>query len=144
LGYNRRVMDFPLITFNPDTGLAEVGIPSAPRALRGIKALVQIVVLAVLKNGGQDVLTPDEGSGLRSLIGQYNLADPNEIKTEIIQRINLIENQIITNQTGFIIPASEKLKKLTILEIASDSLTGATAVRLQIFNEAGQQTTTVV
>lgn len=137
-------MDFPIISFNPDTGLAEVGIPKAPRLLRGLQALVQIVVIAILKNGGQDVLTPQEGSGLRAMIGQYNFADPNEIKAEIIQRISVIEKQIIANQAGFILPATEKLKKLTVLEIASDATTGATAVRLQIFNEAGQQTTTVV
>ena len=137
-------MDFPLISFNAVTGLAEAGIPSAPRPLRGIQALVQIVVIAILKNGGQDVLTPEQGSGLRGLIGQYNFSDPNEIKAEVIQRMRLIESQIIANQAGFSIPASEKLKKLTVLEIASDPNSGATAVRVQIFNEAGQQTTTVV
>jgi hypothetical protein len=137
-------MDFPLITFNAETGLAEVGIPKAPRPLRGIQALVQIVVIAILKNGNQDVLTPEEGSGLRSLIGQYNMADPNEIKTEIIQRIGVIEKQIISNQVNFNVPASEKLKKLTVLQIVSDPSTGSTAVRVQIFNEAGQTTTTVV
>lgn len=137
-------MDFPLIVFNSETGLAEVGIPKSPRPLRGIQALIQIVVIAILKNGDQDVLTPEEGSGLRSLIGQYNFYDPNEIKTEIIQRINQIEKQIIANQVNFILPASEKLNKLTVLEIASDPATGATAVRVQIFNEAGQSTTTVV
>jgi hypothetical protein len=112
--------------------------------LRGIQALVQIVVIAILKNGNQDVLTPEEGSGLRSLIGQYNMADPNEIKTEIIQRIGIIEKQIISNQVNFNVPASEKLKKLTVLQIVSDPSTGSTAVRVQIFNEAGQTTTTVV
>jgi hypothetical protein len=137
-------MDFPIITFNPDTGLAEAGIPKAPRPLKGIQALVQIVVIAILKNGGKDVLTPEEGSGLRAMIGQYNVSDPNEIKLEIIQRIRSIEKQIISSHAGFSVPATEKLKKLNITEIAIDPITNAVAVRVQIFNEAGQQTTTVV
>jgi len=144
LGYNRRSMDFPLVTFNAETGLAEVGIPKAPRPLRGIQALIQIVVIAILKNGNQDVLTPDDGSGLRALIGQYNVSDPNEIKVEIIQRISLIEKQILSNQVNFTVPSSEKLKKLTVLQIVSDPSTGSTAVRVRVFNEAGQSTTVVV
>ena len=137
-------MDFPLITFNPDTGLAEPGIPKAPRPLRGIQALVQIVVIAILKNGSQDVLTPDYGSGLRAMIGQYNYHDPNEIKAEIIQRIKVIEQQIIANSANFSVPATEKLRQLTVQEIAFDPSNGNVAVKVQIFNEAGQQTTTVV
>ena len=137
-------MDFPLITFNSETGLAEVGIPKTPKGLFGIKVLVQIVVIAILKNGGQDVLMPNEGSGLRSMIGQYNFTEPNAIKSEVVQRIGLIEKQIIANQAGFIVPSAEKLKKLTVLSVVADNTTGAAAVRIQVYNEAGQSITTVV
>jgi len=137
-------MDFPLITFNKDTGFAEVGIPTAPRALRGINKLVQLVVVALLKNGGQDVFSPEEGSGLRAMIGQFNYANPSEIKVEVVQRVKLIEQQIVANQVNFTVPAAEKLKQLKVLDLVSDPVTGATAVRVQIYNEAGQSKTTVV
>ena len=137
-------MDFPLITFNKDTGFAEVGIPAVPRSVRGIDELVQIVVIAVLKNGGQDVFDPTEGSGLRSMIGQFNYSNPSEIKIEVIQRIKLIEQQIIANQVNFTVPASEKLKQLKVQDLVSDPITGNTAVRVQVYNEAGQSKTTVV
>ena len=137
-------MDFPLITYDPETGLATVGIPTNPRVTRGVDKLSQIVCLAVLKNGGQDVFTPGEGSGLRALIGQYNHYDPSEIQAEVIRRVKLIEQQIIANQLGYSLPATEKLVKLRVLSVVVDSVTWNTAVRIQIINEAGQSIVTVV
>jgi hypothetical protein len=137
-------MDFPLITFDPNTGLAQVGMPDAPRAVVGIDKLVQIVTIGILKNRGQDIFTPSEGTGLRSLIGQFNFFNPEEVKVEVIQRIKSLEQQIINNQIGVTVPASEKLVKLRVLTVVSDSTTGSLAVRIQIFNEAGQSTVAVV
>lgn len=137
-------MDFPLIKFDPNTGIASVGIPDAPRSLRGVDKLIQIVCIAVLKNGGQDVFEPTAGAGLRAMIGQYNYSDPSEIRVEVLRRISLIEQQIIQNQAGFTLPATEKLVKLTVLSVVSDSITGDTAVRVQVVNEAGQSKIAVV
>ena len=124
-------MDFPLINFDPYTGIASVGMPASPRYVRGINKLVQVVCVAILKNGGQDVFDPNQGSGLRSMIGQYNFSDSGEIKVEVIQRVQMIEKQIIQNQSGFILPASEKLAKLTVLSVVVDAATSATAIRLR-------------
>lgn len=137
-------MDFPLITYDPDTGMATVGMPQNPRAVRGVDKLSAIVCVALLKNGGQDVFAPDQGSGIRALIGQYNYYDPSEIQAEVIQRVGLIEQQIIANQQGFTLPASEKLVKLRVLSVVVDNVTWNTAVRIQIINEAGQSIVTVV
>lgn len=136
-------MDFPLIIFDPDTGLASVGIPKVPRPLRGIQKVVQIVVIALLKNRGQDVFTPEEGSGLRSLIGQFNYSDPSEIKLEVLQRVKRIEQEAIANQVNTVVPAAEKLRALKVLEVVFDPVTANTAVRIQVMNEAGQSTTLV-
>jgi hypothetical protein len=137
-------MDFPLIVFDPETGVASVGIPSVIRPVRGIKKLVQVVVLALLKNGGQDVLTPDEGSGVRSLIGQFNYSDTSEIKIEVLRRIRKVEAEILANQEVVSLPADEKLRELKIMSVVSDPANGNTAVSLQVINEAGQSTTVVV
>jgi len=137
-------MDFPLITFDSSTGIASVGIPKAPRRLTGIDKLIQVVVLAVLKNGDQDVISPDLGSGLRSMIGQFNFSNPSEIRVEVIQRVKNIEQQIIVGQSDFNLPSSEKLSQLKVIDLVTDSSTGATAVRLKINNQAGQTSTVVV
>jgi hypothetical protein len=137
-------MDFPLITYDPYTGLATVGIPQNPRAVKGVDKLSQIVCIAILKNGGQDVFSPGDGSGLRAMIGQFNHYDPSEIKTEVIQRVKLIEQQIIANQLGYALPATERLVSLRVLSVVVDSVTWNTAVRVQIINEAGQSIVTVV
>lgn len=137
-------MDFPLIYFDPDNGVASIGIPPVARPLRGLSKLVQVVVLGILKNGGQDVLTPSEGSGIRALLGQYNYTESSEIKIEILQRLRKVESQIIVNQESVALPSDEKLREIKVLNIVSDPTTGSTAVRLQVINEAGQSTTVVV
>ena len=137
-------MDFPLITFDSETGFATVGMPAVPRGVTGINKLVQIVVVAILKNGGQDVFDPNDGSGLRGMIGQYNYHNPSEVKTEVLRRIKLIESQMLSNQVNFNLPAAEKLKQLKVLDVVMDPVTAETAIRIQVINEAGQSLTTVV
>lgn len=137
-------MDFPLVTFDPITGMAMIGVPTVPRRVVGINKLVQIVVIAILKNGGQAVIDPDQGSGLRAMIGQFNYTEPTAIQVEVLKRIQLIEKQIIANQANFTLPSSEKLVSLKILQVATDPATGATAVKIKVNNQAGQSTTLVV
>lgn len=144
LGYNRYLMDFPLVNFDTETGVAYIGIPKVPRPLKGIQKLVQIVVIAILKNRGQDVFTPLEGSGLRSMIGQFNYSNPSEIRLEVIQRVQRIQQEIVANQVGSNAAASEKLRSVKVLEVVTDTVTSNTAVRLQVASEAGQSTTLVV
>lgn len=137
-------MDFPLIVFDEATGIASVGIPKVPRRVTGINKLVQVVVIAILKNGDQDVLNPELGAGLRLMIGQFNYSDPSLIRVEVIQRVKNIEQQIIAIQTSFNLPASEKLSRLTVLDVVIDANTSAAAVRIKIDSQAGQSTTVVV
>lgn len=137
-------MDFPIVSFDPATGLASIGIPKSPRPLRGIDKLVQIVVIALLKNLGQDVFTPNEGSGLRSLIGQFNYTDSAEIKAEVLQRVNKVNDEILRNQTDLSVPATEKLRQLRVLEIAVDVSQSQAALRLRVISEAGQTTDVLV
>lgn len=137
-------MDFPLINFDPTTGIATVGIPTVPRRLTGINKLVQVVVIAVLKNGGQAVIDPEQGSGLRAMIGYFNYTTPTEVQVEVLKRIKLIEQQIISNQANFSLQSSEKLTSLKVLQVATDPVTGATAVKIKVNNQAGQSTTLVV
>ena len=137
-------MDFPLVNFDPVTGVAFVGIPTVPRRVVGLNKLVQIVVIAILKNGGQAVIDPEQGSGLRAMIGYFNYTTPTEIQVEVLKRVKLIEKQIISNQNGFDLAASEKLVSLKVMQVATDPATGATAVKLKVNNQAGQSTTLVV
>jgi len=137
-------MDFPLVKFDPNTGVATLGMPTVPRPLRGIQKLVQIVVIAVLKNGGQDVFAPIEGSGLRALIGQFNYSDEQEVRVELSSRVNKIQREVIQNQAPFPSPPAEKLRSLKVLEIAVDPVTSSAFLRLQVISEAGQTAQVVI
>lgn len=137
-------MDFPLITFNKDTGIAELGMPANPRPYRGIDKLVQIVVIAIFKNQQQDVFSPVEGSGLRALIGQFNYADPEEVQVEVLTRLKKVQDEIVQNQANTNYPSSEKLKELKVLKIVTDPISANTAVNIRVISEAGQSTDVVV
>lgn len=128
--------DIQIVQFDKITGLASLGLGETPKLLTGLSKLVQIVVLTFLKNPGRDVLDPAEGSGVRSDIGQYNFSTGDDIKLLAIQRTKEVEKQVIDRQPTQTDP-SEKLKKLTILDVAADPLSGSAVLRVQIFNEAG-------
>lgn len=128
--------DIQVVLFDKVTGLASLGMGDSPKLLTGLPKLIQIVVLTFLKNPGRDVLDFEEGSGVRADVGQYNFSTGDDIKLLAIQRTKEVETQVIDRQPTQTDP-TEKLKKLTILDVAADPLNGSMVLRVQIFNEAG-------
>lgn len=136
--------DIQLIQFDPTTGLAKLGMGRAPKILTGIDLLAQIVVLSYLRNPGRDVIDPSEGSGLRDAIGQYNLTSNDEIKILVVQRTKLVENEILGRQASSTGEPTERLKKLTVLDVASDLSSGQVLARVRLVSEAGDMTDILV
>lgn len=137
-------MDLQITNIDPETGVVSLGIPVVPRKLTGLSKLAQIVTLQILKNPGQDVLTPTEGTGFRSMIGQYNFVTTEEIRGAVVQRIRFVESQILASQLPGVGTPSERLKELKLQDMAFDETTRELLVRIRILNESGQDTDVIV
>lgn len=136
--------DIQILKANPVTGVFEFDMGRSPKTVSGLDLLAQAVVLTILKNPGRDVLNPEEGSGIRNLIGQYSLSNTNEIKFLMIQRIGLVEKEIISKQAAGVGDPTEKLKKLTVVDVAVDEVASRVMVRIKILSEAGGSTNILV
>jgi hypothetical protein len=137
-------MEIQVVHFNPNTGEASIYLDDSPKTLQGMDKLVQIVVLEFLRNPGQDVILPMEGSGLRAELGQFNFADSSEVKLLIVQRTQLVEQRVLQNQEVGVTSPTERLKALKILNIGLDPDTAQALLRVQIINEAGDTTDVLV
>lgn len=116
-----------------------------PKKISGIYKLIQIVVLCLMNTPGQDVLDPEKGSGLRTLVGSnIDPANSTELYGDIAQKINKAEAEIIADQIGINDPASEKLAELRILEISSGASEDEIFIRLRIINQEGRASDIVV
>lgn len=133
----RTMSEIQVIQFDPVTGLATMGMGSVPKILTGMDKLKQIVILSYLRNPGQDVFYPQEGSGLRATIGQYNFTDSDELKTLFVQRTKAVEKEIISRQSSNKGTPEERLNKLVVIDVAYDFQTAVLIGRVQIINEAG-------
>src|ERR1700693_3357517 len=93
-------MDYQVVRFDPTTGVAIYGITNPPKIITGFAKLVQIVVLSYMRNPGQAVLAPGEGSGLRQAIGQYNFTgDGTELRALAVQRTRAVQLEVISRQS---------------------------------------------
>ena len=139
-------MDLQVVTFDPITGLASYGIRFPPKILTGLDKLVQIVVLAFLRNPGQNVLSPLEGSGLRADIGQYNFnpKDDTEVRTHCVQRARAVQQEILTRQSSAAGKPSERLQSLTVLNFAWEASSNTAFLYVKIVSEAGTSTNVLV
>lgn len=129
--------DIQLLQVDQETGIISLGLGRAPKVLTGMDLLVQLVALALLKNPGQDVIDPYEGSGLRSLIGEYNFTESEEIKIAVLQRTKQVEKEIIGRQLVGVGDPSERLKSLSVLDVAADPAASKVLIRVKVVNEAG-------
>jgi hypothetical protein len=139
-------MDYQVITFDPNTGLASYGIPTPPAILTGMPLLVQVVVLSYLRNPGRSVLAPTEGSGLRGDIGKYNYSDTSgdEIQALCVQRTRAVQLEVVSRQDPSGGVPSERLSSLSVTNFAFDASTGQTLLGVKIINEAGDSTNILV
>jgi len=135
--------DLQVIQFDPNTGLGTVTLGNTPKKLTGIDLLAQAVALSYLRNPGQDVIAPNEGSGVRADIGQTNITSSDQASLLLMQRTKTVETEVITRQLASDDP-SEKLKSLTVISVAADIETASVAAVVKVVNEAGESTTILV
>ena len=136
--------DLQILYADPVTGIMSFGMGRSPKTLTGLPLLAQVVALAILKNPSKDVLSPDEGSGIRALIGQYSLDSTEEIRLLIIQKVSLVEKQILSKQAAGAGIPNERLKKLTVLDVAIDPADHKVLVLVRVLSEAGDSTEILV
>lgn len=131
-------LDLKIIRRAPD-GTVYFDITDTPTNATGIDILVQMVAIAYLENPGQDVQAPTEGSGVRTLIGQFDVVNQTDLKVEFLSRTTKIEREIIQRQSSLDIKSDERLKRLNIVSININSDTSELIAEVMIENQAGQR-----
>ena len=108
--------------------------------------LVEIVVLSFLRNPGRSVLAPNEGSGLRGDMGQYNYSDSNtdEVQVLCVQRTRAVQLEVVSRQDPSSGTPSERLQSLTLTNFAFDPINGQTMLGVKVINEAGDSANILV
>ena len=107
-----------------------------PTKLEGVQKLVQMVVLKLLKSPGRDIMSPDTGAGILTVL-QGNISnDTSEVLSQLSPLIKKIEEEIIEEQTNRELPDSEKLQKLNPVGIEADESDFTSYVlTIEIINE---------
>jgi hypothetical protein len=129
--------DIAVIKVDPNT--RRVSFKLQNKKLSGIDKLVQIVVLSLLESSGQDVLDPDRGGGLNTLVGSnFDPSDPTEILGEVAHRVRKSEKEIIESQLGLDESPESKLSEIQIMGLEQSENIDEVFVRIRIINEVGQ------
>ena len=113
--------DIKLVHRDKNTGVLTIGVTRPPEFISGIDLLVQVVVIELLHSPGRDIIEPQTGANLRSLIGA-NVAydDESEIFAEIKLMVQAAESNIRTSQASSGRPANEQLAALDLLDVVPD------------------------
>jgi phage baseplate assembly protein W len=138
--------DFKIISIDERTRRVTIKPGIVPKKVSGIDKLIQIVIMAIYTDPGRNVFSPDQGSGLPSLIGtNINPADPTEALADVTERIEKIRDEILENQNALENESStERLADLQVLSIDTGVQIDEVIVELKLISEAGGQTTLVL
>lgn len=137
--------DIKIVHKDPNTGVLTIGIPRPPQFVSGIDLLVQIVTIELLTSPGRDIIDPDAGGNLRSLIGS-NMAfdDEAEIFAEMRVMVSAAEENIKRKQRNSNRPASEQLGQLQLIDIVPDEENLQLEVILRVVSLDQQDTSAIV
>ena len=127
--------DLKLIEIDPVTRI--VSLKASTAVVSGIDELIQVVVLSLLNVPGKDVLHPNKGGGIPSLIG-YNISNETELFAEIAEKVSKTESEVLSDQIGLDLSAEAKLKEINIKDISQGEDEDTVLIRLQIINELGR------
>lgn len=131
-------LDLKILRVKPD-GTVYFDITDTPSYASGMDILAQMVAIAYLENPGQDVLNVTEGSGVRTLIGQFDVVNQRDLRIEFLNRTAKIESEIIKKQSSLDILPNEKLKKLNILSLNINPDNSELIAEVAIENQAEQR-----
>jgi phage baseplate assembly protein W len=135
-------MDIQLIQIDQYT--RRVSLKLSPKSVKGLTKLVQIVVLSLLNTPGKDILDPERGSGIPSMIGMnLDPNDLNEVLSEVSRRVRVTELEITKDQIGKELSSDEKLKEVKIMSVAPGTNLGDVFIKIRVINELGQQSDVV-
>lgn len=128
-----------------DSSTRRVSFKIQPKVVSGVLKLTQIVLLSLLNVPGQDVLNPEDGGGIPELIGfNFGSDEFNEIAAEVTRRVRKTEAEVLDQQIGLTIPASERLSEVQIVSIEEGDGIDSVFVRLRVINELGQNQDVVI
>lgn len=134
-----------MLTTDPLTGALRIGIPRPPQTVEGINALMQIVALTMLNNGGRAITRPGWAGGLRKLIGaNLDGDDMSEVFADLRIMISTIEQLIKEDQVNTNRPPSERLQSLQLIDVTPDDSDLAVLATVAVINEEHQQSRAIV
>ncbi len=137
--------DIKIVYRNKVTGILTIGMPRHAEFVTGVSKLVQIVVLELLTSPGRDIIDPNDGGNLRSLIGSnINYDDESEVFTEIKMLIFTAEENIKKRQISASRPANEQLASLTLLDVVPNEDEALLEISIQVTSLDQQQKQAIV
>lgn len=137
--------DIKIVYRDENTGVLTIGIPRPPEYVEGIEKLVQIVVIELLTSSGRDIIDPNDGGNLRSLIGtNINYDDESEIFTEIKMLVSLAETNIKKRQVSVARKSNEQLASLTLTDVVPNEDQGLLEIFIRVQSMDQQSTQAIV
>lgn len=138
--------DFRVYQVDELTGRVRIEAGGVPKKVSGLEKLIQIVLLAIFNDPGRNVFTPNQGSGLPSIIGSnFNPNDPLESLADVTERIEKIRVEILENQNNLVNEElTERLLDLQVLSVETGFQIDEIIVKLKLISEAGSSTTIVI
>lgn len=137
--------DVKIVSKDPETGVLSIGISRPPQFVSGIDLLVQVVAIELLHSPGRDIIDPDTGANLRSLIGSsVAFDDESEIFAEIRLMVKAAEDNIKKTQASSNRPSNEQLGRLELMDIVPDEESLQLEIIIRVTSLDQQSTSAVV
>ena len=109
-----------------------------PQYIEGLQRLVQRFLKLLLRNPGSDILSPDKGGGLGSLISRHVMGTKGLTASDIALSVSRTERQMIQLQANNAdLEDSERLAKANLLGVDASEASGIVIPRIEIISQAG-------
>jgi hypothetical protein len=112
-----------------------------PQKVSGLKKLIQVFLLYLLRSPGTDAWYPKSGGGVQKLIGaHFSRSNAGGVTAAFTTAVSRVRSQVMSLQASNTrLTASEKLGSVTVLSAVFNAQQTALLARVELISQSGQR-----
>lgn len=132
--------DFQIIRIDPVTRIVSIEMPTPPREIDGVFALVQWICLELYQEAGTQILDIEAGASLERFLGLLSEDQITGVRMDLAVVFGQVEDRIRARQATQTLSSNERLREMILENVEFSTVGQEIKVLIRVVAESGRAT----